>query len=275
MVAEVSALIGDLDAHHPQVEAGGKRGMADGGGHVLAQVAAHPFDAVALDDVVGVEDVLDAGNGGHVPAHDDGGVRREFPDHAAHLARLADIHDDGRDAHDVVMVGRQLAGEGLARGEIEDRARSGDILLNHEDAPGAMKPPHGEGSLRFGHLVVVELHRIDGAAAEFVVLRVWAEHGRKQDTSLDALGMRILHFLEAGRKKKRCLKVSLAGLRPYYDCLLTASRAWRRLSRRWPCTDGIPSACWPECRRAAGSDAVRLIGPLAPRRAAHRPNAAS
>ncbi len=95
-------LIGDLHAHDAQVEAGGKGGMANGGRHVLAQVAAHPLDAIALHDVVGVEDVLDAGNRGHVPAHHDGGVRREFADHAAHLARLADVHDDRRYAHDVV-----------------------------------------------------------------------------------------------------------------------------------------------------------------------------
>jgi hypothetical protein len=40
---------------------------------------------------------------------------------------------------------------------------------------------------------MVELHRIDGATTVFVVLRVWAEHGRKQDPSPDAFGVRFVH----------------------------------------------------------------------------------
>src|ERR1019366_4196660 len=114
------------------------------------------------------------------------------------------IHDDGRDADDVVMVGGQLAGEGFTGGKIQDRARSGNILLNHEDAPGAVKPTHGEGSLRAGYLIVVELHRIDGAAAEFIVLRVWAEHGREKHAGLDTLGMSCIHLIaKADRRRVR------------------------------------------------------------------------
>jgi hypothetical protein len=41
---------------------------------------------------------------------------------------------------------------------------------------------------------MVELHGIDDAAAEFIILRVWAEHGGKQHTSPDTFGMSFIHI---------------------------------------------------------------------------------
>ena len=38
-------------------------------------------------------------------------------------------------------------------------------------------------------LIVIQLHRINGAAAEFVILRVRSENRAEQDASLTALGM--------------------------------------------------------------------------------------
>ena len=61
--------------------------MPDGRVGVLAEVAAHPGDAVALDDVVGVQQVLDAGNRRHVPAHDDGGMRARASATMRHISR--------------------------------------------------------------------------------------------------------------------------------------------------------------------------------------------
>ena len=49
----------------------------------------------------------------------------------------------------------EFAREGLAGGEIEDGAGRGDVLLDHENAPGAVEAAQGEGALRSGHLVVV------------------------------------------------------------------------------------------------------------------------
>ena len=193
MVADGVGCSRDFDAHHAQIEGGGESGVADGGVDFFAQVLAHPGDAVAFDDVVGIEEVLDAGDGGDVAADDHGGARREFADHAAHFARLADVDDDGRDADDVVVVGGQFAGEGFARGEIEDGAGSGYVLLNHEDAPGAVEAAQGKGALAARYLVVVELHRIDGAAAEVIVLCVRAEDGGEQDTGLGSLRMLLNH----------------------------------------------------------------------------------
>ena len=63
-------------------------------------------NAVTAHDVVSVDQGFNARNRGHVSAHDDGRTGRKPTRHPAHLAHLADVHDDGRDADDlVVMVG--------------------------------------------------------------------------------------------------------------------------------------------------------------------------
>ena len=50
-----------------------------------------------------------------------------------------------------------------------------------------MEHAQREGTLRARHLVVVELHRVDGAAAELVVLRVGAENGGQQNSGVGRL----------------------------------------------------------------------------------------
>ena len=64
------------------------------------------------------------------------------------------------------------------------RAWCGDDLLDHHDAPRAVKHPQREAALHARYLIVVELHRVDGAAAEFVILREWAEDRGKEDFGL-------------------------------------------------------------------------------------------
>ncbi len=202
--------VGDLDAHHAQVEPGGERRMTDGRFYIFAEVAAHPGDAVALDDMIGVQKVLDAGDGRDVPADDDGRMRRELPHHAAHLARFAHVHDDRGDADHVVVVPGELARERLAGGEIQNRAGRRDVLLDHHDAPGAVEAAQRKRALRPGHLVVVKLHRVDGAAAEIIVLGVRTKDGAEQYTSagpfrvgINLLGrgsvLRALHCLSPPR----------------------------------------------------------------------------
>jgi hypothetical protein len=56
-----------------------------------------------------------------------------------------------------------------------------------------MEAAHREGALRFGYLIMVKLHGVDDTTAKVVILRVWTEHGRKQDPCPDTLRMRILH----------------------------------------------------------------------------------
>ncbi len=176
-----------LHPHGAPAEAGDDRGMADGRAFVFAQKTPHPGDAVAAHDVVGVDHLFDARNGRHVPAHHDGRARRQAPHHPAHLPHLAHVHDDGRDADDVVVVRRQLRLERLARGEIEHRGGRGDVLLDHEDAPRAVEHAQRERALLARHLVVVQLHRIDLPAAERIVLGIRTENGAEQNTGARAL----------------------------------------------------------------------------------------
>ena len=53
------------------------------------------------------------------------------------------------------------------------------------------------------YLVVVELHRVDGAAAVGIILCVRAEDGGEQDTGLGSFGMLLNHVRE--KRIKRCL----------------------------------------------------------------------
>ncbi len=175
------------DAHDAGAHSGNDGGMADGSALVFAEVAAHPGNAFAADNVVGIDHLFDAGDGGDVTADDDRGVGREFADHAAHLTHLADVDDDAGDANDVVMIGFQFAREVVARGEVENGARRGDVRLDQHDAPGAMKHAQREAALGARDLIVIKLHRIDGAAAEFVVLRVRAEDGAQQNAGVWSL----------------------------------------------------------------------------------------
>ena len=91
------------ESHDAVAEAADDRRVHDRRVRILAQKPSHPGDAFAFDDVVGVDHLLDAGDGGHVAADHDGRFRRELPHDAAHLPYFADIHDDGRDADDVVV----------------------------------------------------------------------------------------------------------------------------------------------------------------------------
>jgi hypothetical protein len=56
-----------------------------------------------------------------------------------------------------------------------------------------MKHAQRKSSLRPRHLIVIKLHRIDGPAAELVVLRIRAKHGAQQNTSMTSLEMGF-HF---------------------------------------------------------------------------------
>jgi len=67
--------LGKAHAHGARLNPGNYGGMLDGRGHVLAQVATHPRDTFATDVMVGVRQMLDAGNRGDMAANDDRGVR--------------------------------------------------------------------------------------------------------------------------------------------------------------------------------------------------------
>src|SRR5450432_333791 len=52
-----------------------------------------------------------------------------------------------------------------------------------------MKHAQRETALRARDLVVIQLHRVDGAAAELVVLRVWPEDRTQQNARLRSFRM--------------------------------------------------------------------------------------
>src|SRR5947209_1170843 len=151
--------------------------MVDGSVLIFSEITTHPGDAFSANNVVGIDHAFQAGHRGYMAAHDNHRIWGEFADDPAHLADLTHIHDDRRDAHDVVVVLAQFAGERLTCGEVENAARSRNVRLNHHDSPGAMKHPQRETALGARDLVVIELHWVDGAAAEFVILRIGTKDG--------------------------------------------------------------------------------------------------
>ena len=68
--------------------------MADGLVLVLAQEPPEPAHALALDDVVGVDPLVQIGDVGDVPADDDRRVRLVLADQLAHLLHLEQVGDD-------------------------------------------------------------------------------------------------------------------------------------------------------------------------------------
>ena len=117
------------------------------------------------------------------------GLRREFAHDAAHLPHFADIDDDRGDADDVVALAQQFRFKGFAGGKVQHGGGRRDVLLDHQDAPGAVEHAQGERPLLARHLVVVQLHRVDLPAAEFVVLRVRSKDGAEQNASAGAFRM--------------------------------------------------------------------------------------
>src|SRR5512142_2490918 len=140
--------------------------MLDRGSLVFAKIVPHPGNAFAPHDVIGVDEMRESGNRGHVPAHNDHRLRRDLAYALAHLTHLADVGDDRRNAADVILMLAEFVLKLLERGEVEYRAGRRDIALDHHDAPGAVEHAQRETALRARDLVVIELHGVDGARAE-------------------------------------------------------------------------------------------------------------
>ena len=90
---------------------------------------------------------------------------------------------------DVVVIRFDFSREIVSGGEVKDCAGRRNVLLDHHDAPGAMEHSQGKAALSSRDLVVIKLHRVDGAAAELVVLRVRAEDRTQQNAGLSSLWM--------------------------------------------------------------------------------------
>ena len=124
----------------------------------------------------------EAGMVGDVPADDDRGLGLVLADQLAHLRDLADVGHDRADADHVVAARvRSSSTKRSRRGEVEQRAGRLDVGLDQHQAPRAMEHAQRERALHARHLVVVQLHRVDGAAAVLVVLGVGTEDAREED----------------------------------------------------------------------------------------------
>jgi len=166
---------------------------------ILAEERAQPANPFTPDDVVGVNHAGDLRDRRDVPAHHDRRRRGVLAHEAAHLAHLADVHDDGRDADDVVLVLGNLSNETLARGKVENGARRGDVVLKEGQRPGAMEHAQGERPLLARHLVVIELDRVDFARSEFVVDGERFEDGGQENARAGALRVCVHSCMIEGR----------------------------------------------------------------------------
>src|ERR1017187_1351412 len=114
-------------------KAGSNRRMHDGSLVIEAKEASHPRDSFAPHDKVRVDHRLDRRNRGHVSADHNRRPRRDLSHYAAHLAHLADVHDDRCDPDNVIVVLAQLPFEDLTCGKIEHRGWRWDVGLDHHE----------------------------------------------------------------------------------------------------------------------------------------------
>ena len=179
----------DGDPHAARAEARGDQRVAQGLADAVVEEPSEPDDAVAADDVVGVDAVGQVRHVGDVAADHDGRVRQVTPHHLAHGPDLALVQDDAADADDVVVVLADLLLEALPGGEVEDGAGGRQVGLDQHQPPTAVEHAERERPLHPRHLVVVQLHRVEGSTAVFVVLRIRAADAGQQDPGFSAPGM--------------------------------------------------------------------------------------
>src|ERR1700690_574242 len=92
------------------------------------------------------------------------------------------------------MMRPQLGSELLARRKIQQRRGVDQVLLDHHQTPGSVEHANRELALLARDLVVIQLHGIDGAAAEIVSLGVGAKNAAQQNAGIGTKGMRGWHI---------------------------------------------------------------------------------
>jgi hypothetical protein len=99
----VARIVGNPHSEYVHAEAGKNFGMQNGSARSFAEIATHPTNALATHDEIGINEFVEAGDGGDVPPDDDFRFGRQAPDPAAHFANLAEVGDNTGDAHNVVL----------------------------------------------------------------------------------------------------------------------------------------------------------------------------
>jgi hypothetical protein len=126
--------------------------------------------------VIGVNRLVQPFLVGYVPPDENGGVRLVTAYQFTHFPDLADIGKDGAYSDDVIGCFFKFPNEAIQGGKIEDRARCVDVRLEQQQGERAVKHAQGKSPLYTRDLIVVKLHRVDGAAAVFIILCERTEH---------------------------------------------------------------------------------------------------
>ena len=176
---DFAVALGEVHAHRPRADARVNLRMADRLVDVFAKKLPEPSHPFAAHHMVSLDPLLEPGNAGNMPAHDDLRIGEMLVDELAHGLDLPEIGRDRADAHNVVRVSADLLDEPLEHRKIEQGAGGRNIRLDEHEPPGAMEHAQGKRPLLPRHLVVVELHRIDGAATVFIVLGIRSKNARE------------------------------------------------------------------------------------------------
>ncbi len=195
--------------------------MADGAVRIFAQETAKPGDPFPFDDVVCVDSRIEIREVGDMTAHDDRRVRQVLADKLTHLPDLEPVRDDAADPDNIVVLVADLLDEAIQAGKIQQRAGRVDVGLDEHQAPRTMELPQREGTLDPGHLVVIQLHRVQGPAAVFIVLGIGPEDACQQDAGSRSGGM------TRDRLGRDC-----RNLRAGYTHGASAPDFWKRVLRR-------------------------------------------
>jgi hypothetical protein len=107
---------------------------------------------------------------------DNGSTRLMQADQIAHLLHLADIGEDGAYADDVVRMGFQFMDEAFKGWKIQEGTGYVEVFLDKHQTEGTMEHTEGKGPLFTGHLVMIKFHRVDPAAAVFIILGIRPEY---------------------------------------------------------------------------------------------------
>ena len=149
--------------------------MANGAGFIFPEKPAEPPDPIASDDDIRIYEMIDTVLTGNMSSHNDNGVRAKTTDELAHPFYLSHIGKNGADPNHVIVMLLNLGKETLLGRKIQQGAGGVDIGLDHHQPKGAMKHPETKSTLHPCHLIMIELHGIDGPASVFIIAAIGTE----------------------------------------------------------------------------------------------------
>lgn len=149
--------------------------MANGAGFIFPEKPAEPPDPIASDNNIRIYETIDIVLTGDMSTHNDKGIRAEAADELTHSFYFPHIGKNGADPNHVIVVLLNLGEETLLGRKIQQGAGGVDIGLDHHQPKGAMKHPERKSTLHPCHLIMIELHGIDGPASVFIIAAIGPE----------------------------------------------------------------------------------------------------